>query len=172
MNDLTLYEKYRGEMKTGDCLLYRSNEILGKLIRVFSRGFNHAGLVLRLDEYQGKENRVWTMEALGHGVVLNFLSRKLADYNGEVWWYPLLPVYNDKRQATGEFACIQAGTPYDYGSLFKNIAARVSANARKLFCSELVFLAWRYALIAFGKTAPRPGDIPALGIFKEPIQLF
>jgi uncharacterized protein YycO len=171
MNDLTLYEKYRQEMQTGDALLYRSSTWLGWAIRLFSPRYNHAGLVVRLNQYEGAECRVWTLEALEHGVVLNYLSRRLIDTKGEVWWYPLKTSYNAERPRVGEYALTQSGQPYDYKSLFKNILGRVSANARELFCSELAFLSWQYAGIVKGSKAPRPGDIPGLGIFLDPIKI-
>lgn len=158
-------------MKTGDCLLYKSDTILGMLIRIFSPKFNHAGLIVKFNQYQGKECRVWTLEALEHGVVLNYLSRRLMDFSGEVWLYPLKDEFADKQFLIGEFALCQAGQPYDYDSIFKNILGRVSVNARELFCSELDFMSWRFAGIVSGDTAPRPGDIPGLGIFKEPIKI-
>lgn len=158
-------------MRTGDCLLYRSKTLLGWVIRLFSPTFNHAGLVVRFDQYQGQECRLWTLEALEHGVVLNYLSRRLGECDAEVWWYPLKDKYNSKRDLVGEFALVQSGQPYDYDSLFKNILGRVSVNARELFCSELAFMSWRYAGIVKGDTAPRPGDIPGLGIFKEKVQI-
>ena len=171
MNDLTIYDSVKRDMKSGDCLLYKSNTILGWLIRLFSKGYNHAGLIIRLDEYQGLECRRWTLEALEHGVVLNLLTRRLSFVDGEVYWYALKDEYDDKRDKVCEWALAQAGQPYDYDSLLKNIIKRVSVNARELFCSELAFLSWKYAWIVEGDVAPRPGDIPKLNIFKNPVRI-
>jgi hypothetical protein len=171
MNDLCTYDSVKKDMKSGDALLYKSRSLLGWLIRLFSKDFNHAGLVVQLDMYQGQECRRWTLEALQHGVVLNFLSRRLQEVDGECWWYPLKEEYNGQREKVGEYALAQSGQPYDYDSLFKNILGRVSVNARELFCSELAFLSWRFAGIVIGEVAPRPGDIPKLNIFKEPIRI-
>jgi hypothetical protein len=171
MNDLTIYQKYRDQLKTGDALLYRGHSIVDWLILKFSKDWNHAGLVVRLDEYKGQECRVWTVEATSPAVTLVLLSKKLAEYDGEVWWFPLLDKFDDRRGKVGEFALAQAGTKYDFKSLIKNILGRVTVSMRALFCSELDFLAWRDAGIVSGDIAPRPGDIPGLGIFKEPVRL-
>ena len=171
MNSLSKYEKYRPEMKTGDCLLWRSHDILGGLIRVFSHYFNHAGLVICLPEYQGSIGRIWTHEAVSGGVELNLLSERIQTYHGEVWWLPLEPKYDDVRRLIGEYSLSNAGCKYDYGSLFKNILGHVSANARKLFCSELVFLSYKYAGLVTGDIAPRPGDIQKYELFSKIIQI-
>lgn len=171
MNDLTIYDSVKRDMKAGDCLLYRSKTLLGWLIRIFSPIYNHAGLIIPIDAYQGQECRRWTLEALEHGVTLNYLSRRLEEAEADVWWYALKEEYDDRRAKVCEWALAQAGQPYDYDSLFKNILGRVSINARELFCSELAFMAWRFAGIVDGEVAPRPGDIPKLNIFKDPVRI-
>jgi hypothetical protein len=58
------------------------------------------------------------------------------------------------------------GIPYDYQSIFHQLFGKVSADARRLFCSEYCYLAYGFT----GK-APAPADMPALGIFEQPIKL-
>lgn len=170
-NSLDKYEQVRDRMKTGDCLLYQSKGILGRVIRTFSPVYNHAGLVLALPEYCGKENRRWTLEALDHGICLNLLSEDLAKYDGSAWWLPLKPEFEDRRDQIGEYALANAGKPYDFKGLFANIFGYVSVNAKQFFCSEYAFLAYRAAGIVTGDKAPRPGDIPGLGIFGDLVQI-
>lgn len=173
MNDLNPYYTWRDDLKTGDCLLYSSRSVIGWLIRLFSRAtVNHAGLVIRLAEFGDLKDRRFTLEALEYGIVLRLLSKRLEKYSGKVWWYALKPEFDEARDAIAEWALLNVGTKYDYGSLFRQAFMRVSVNAKKFFCSEYVFAAWDFAGIAPRRDhAPRPGDIPALELFNEPIQI-
>lgn len=164
---MNLYTYYKDQMKTGDLLEWKSNTPLGFTIRAFTgQNVNHDSLVLRLTEYEGLERRRWTMEALENGTVLNLLSRRLEQFDGEVWWYPLKDEWNPKRGEIGERACKMVGIPYDYPSLFKNAFTRTMADAERLFCSEYCFLSW-----GLEGEAPVPGKILELGIFKEGVQI-
>jgi len=159
------YAINRDQMKTGDLLLWRSNSLLGSAIRFFSKGtVNHASILIRLSEYEGLERRVFTSEALEHGIVLNLMSKRMEEYDGDVWWYQLKPEWNTERTKIGERAFQYLGVAYDYGSLFKNAICRVSAEASKLFCSE-------YYYICLGQTgkAPTPQDLITYGWFKKPV---
>jgi hypothetical protein len=174
MEKLDIYLEHRGEMQTGDLLLWKSRSIIGALIRFFSRGdFNHAGLVLKLEEFANLKDRRWTLEAMESGIVLHLLSRRLQAYDGEIWWYPLKDMFDYCRDDIGSWSIEKVGTPYDYGSLFKNALGRVSADAKSFFCSEYAFMAYRDNGIPvdFDK-APRPADMPLLDIFGPPVKLF
>lgn len=159
------YEAIKSQMMTGDLLLWRSNTLLGAAIRRFSRAnVNHAGLVIRLQEYEGSEGRRFTTEALEHGIVLNLLSAQLKNHDGKVWWYPLRAEWQGKRRAIGERAFAWLGAPYDYPALFANAIKKVHADPERLFCSEYCFLCY-----GFTGEAPTPGDMPQLGIFSDPV---
>jgi len=165
--DITKYLEIRKEMKTADLLQWRTRGVAGTLIRWKTRSnVNHSSLVLRLSEYEQLERRRYTTEALGHGTVLSLLSRRLEQFNGEVWWYPLVDEWNDKRQGVGERSLSLIGVPYDYRSIFKQIIGHVSTNAQKLFCSEYCFIAY-----GFGGVAPTPAEMPKLNIFKPAVKL-
>jgi hypothetical protein len=169
MNDLTQYHNVRPMMKTGDLLTYRTRGIVSSLIHIWSAD-NHAGLVLDLDEYQGEKGRRWTLEALSGGVHTNLLSHVLEGVDGQVFWHQLKSEFNGARPKIMAFMLDQTGaTEYDFGSLFKNIFGRVHADLNKLFCSELVFMAWRDAGIVAGEVAPRPSDLAGLGVTMPPI---
>lgn len=159
-NRLDLYLSKRPLMQTGDLLLWKSDTVLGKAIQWFSKSdVNHAGLVLRLSEYDTE--RVFTLEALAGGIVLRVLSSRLAAHKGECYWCPLKLEYTiPYRQSLGREALLMVGTKYDYGSLFKQALSRVSTNAEKLFCSEFVGLTWKRAGLPVNTAkAPRPGDM-------------
>lgn len=154
MNSLESYNKYRSLMKTGDVLQWKSNSLLGKGIRLRKGGdINHTGIIIRLTEYEGLERRVFTLEALESGVVLNLLSRRLESFDGEVYLHLLKSEYDCTRQSIGERALYCVGIPYDYPSILKECFGNAQMGFNKLFCSET---AW-YALT--GKTegeAPDP----------------
>ena len=173
MENLEAYMKQRPQMKTGDLLLWKSSSVIGWLIRLFSSGnVNHAGLVLCLEEFAHLKDRRWTLEALEPGIVLHLLSRRLGKYDGSVWCYPLKEEYDYCRSDLGAWAIEKVGTPYDYGSLFKNALGRVSADANKFFCSEYAYMAYKEnGLPVDFEKAPRPADMPSLGIFDEPVQI-
>ena len=165
--DLKKYRQIKAQMKTGDLLQWRSHSALGAAIRWRTKSHvNHSSLVIRLAEYEGLERRRFTTEALSRGIMFNLLSRELARYRGEVWWYPLKESWNEKRQGIGEVALSLIGTPYDYKSFFRLLISTVSADARALFCSEYCFIAY-----GFTGQAPTPADMPSLGIFEPPIKL-
>jgi hypothetical protein len=164
------YTEISKEIQTGDCVMWRSHRLLGRAIRIWSPGYNHASLVLRLPEYEGRLRR-YQLEALEHGIVLTLLSRSIEEYDGEVFWLPLREIPDQTRRRIGEWAVAQVGTPYDYESLFAQMFGRVSVDARRFFCSEFVFLAYRHVEIVPDGRAPKPSDIPALGVFGEMVEI-
>lgn len=159
-------------MKTGDCIEWRSKgAMVGWLIRFFSKGkFNHSSLVITLGEYGDLANRRFLLEALGE-IELRILSKRLEKYNGEVWWYPLKDEYDVCRNKIGEWALLHIGVDYDFGGVIRQIVSRVSADVKKLWCSEFCFFAWIFGGIPLKGKAPRPVDIPKYDIFKEPVKL-
>lgn len=168
MGDLTLYNRHKYNMRTGDLLLWRANSLLGVAIRFFSKApVNHASLVMHFSQYEGDVHRRFTTEALAKGITLNLLSKQLEQYDGRVWWYPLRSDWESRRPMIGTTAMQYIGTPYDYKSLFRNAFGRVSADARELFCSEYCFVCY-----GLNGTAPTPGDMPSLGIFREPVLIY
>ena len=162
-------------MQSGDCLLWRSSSMIGWAIRLFTgHKVNHASLVIKPYKYGQLKNRRFALEALEDGVVLRLLSERLRNFDGKVWLYPLKDEFDFARPKTIDWALSMEGTPYDYKSIFKQIFARVSVDMKELFCSEFAYLAWKKGGIIKDEVikAPRPGDIPALGIFKDPILIF
>jgi len=170
MNDLTEYRKCREQMRTGDLLSYSTAGIVPWLIRKWSPEANHSGMVLDLEDYEGEDHRRWTLESKGNGPQLFFLSTALEQVHGAVWWHPLKPEFYPFRIAIGCFALEQVGVvKYDFESLVKNAFGLVSADLRKLFCSEYVFLSWKAGGIVTGDKAPRPAGLPGLGVTMPPV---
>jgi len=175
---LAVYESVKDGMKTGDMLQWRASTLLGWAIRWKTQGqrpqyekdhginVNHTCMVIRLSEYEGRERRRWTQESLEHGVVLNLLSRRLETFDGEAYWYPLKPEWNEKRVAIGQMAMALMGVPYDYESILKQLISKVSTDARNLFCSEN----YLYCCGFEGK-ALSPNEMPELGWHMDPVKI-
>jgi hypothetical protein len=168
-----MYKEFRDQMRTGDLLQWSSNSLIGTAIRWRTKSeYSHSSLVIRLKEYEGLERRVFTAESLeGSGCGLKLLSRRIEEYDGKVWWFPLDPKYNSLRQAIGEAAFERMGIPYDYESLIKQLIAKVSTEAHALFCSEYCYWTYGTAGLLFDGwqklKAPNPGEVPKLGLFGE-----
>ena len=170
------YPLYRDQFKTGDMLAWHSNSIVGAGIRLKTvpsgtpsnspLSVNHTSTVIRLSEYEGLERRVWCTEALENGTVLNLLSRRLKEFDGYVYWYPLTDEWNDKRQAIGERLLEYIGIPYDYKSIGEQLLSSVSVDVKKLFCSE-----YHYFALGFGGIAPNPYQLCTRPYYKGAVRI-
>ena len=170
MNDMTLYNKYRDQMKTGDLLIYCTEGAVSSMIRWWSPNANHAGMVLELDEFEGKQNRRWTLEATKNGPRMVFLSSLLSNDHGQVWWHQLKPEFASARNAIGCFALEQQGViGYDFMALLQWPFKKVSVDYHKMVCSSYVFLSWRAGGIVAGEVAPKPSDLPLMGVTMPPV---
>ena len=168
---LAYYNAVKDLMTTMDLLSWRSRSVVGKIIRAKTGGqYNHTGVVMRFPSLDGPESRRWTLEAVGKGMSLNFLSRALEHHHGEVYWQRVRPGFEKEAIFAASWMMEQVGVPYDYGNLFKNIFGKTVAEAGALFCSEAVFLGWQFAAIHLGikalnhilsmKTSPVPAEMP------------
>jgi len=167
MNDLTVYDSIKDQFKTGDLILWSSNNFIGWCIKKFTKSnVSHASLVIRFSEYDENNHRRYNLESGRHGTVLNVLSKTLQEYSGEAWWYPLQEKMEIERKRIGDRALEFVGTPYDYPSIFRYLIGNVSADARKLFCSEYCYLAY-----GFEGKAPTPSEMLSLNIFKSGTKL-
>lgn len=147
MDNLERYLPHRAYMQTMDCLQWRTNGIVGSIIRWKTGGYyNHTGAVVNFKFIDGDVRR-WTLEAVGKGLMVNFLSTVLSAHDGEAWWYPLKSAFDTHRNAAAVWLMERAGSGYDYTSLIKNLAGAVSADAKALFCSEALFLAWHFRAV-------------------------
>ena len=176
MNDLTRYEEIKDQIKTGDYLSWYSYTLLGYSIRVFSPGSNHGSLAIRPKKHGIFENRRFTIEAQSKGIQVRLLSELLRNYKGKVWLYPLKNEFDPKREAVGKWALSKEGVKYDYKSLFKQILASVSVDLKLLFCTEFCYASWwkggvieKHGKLLTEMKAPKPSEIPPLGLFKPRI---
>lgn len=189
--DISNYMEHRNRMNTGDMILWTGTSPVSWLIRPFSHKIvfagkqfpapTHASLIIRLDDEtnplpDGNTLRVYQVEALAAGADLTSVRESLQGYSGQAVWWKLKPHFAQFRQAIALWALDQdaKNVKYDFGSTIKQAVCRVNANARRLFCSELVYLGW----VAYGRGipiriqfAPRPWDLPGVGACFDPIQL-
>lgn len=168
---LAKYYTLRENIHTGDALQWRSSSALGFLIRKFSKAkVNHTSLVVS----PLLHDRRYQLEALAHGIAFTAISTSLQAHKGQVWWLPLQEQFEPLAPLIDEAAFDQIGKKYDYLSLLTQMLSRVSTDSRRFFCSEFAYFCWKAAKIPMknpsGK-APRPGDIPKLGIFDAGVPL-
>lgn len=165
--ELPLYDAVKDQFKTGDMLLWQTNNTIGSAIQIFTKSiYSHASLIIRLAEYEGLERHRFTTESLRYGTVLNLVSRRLKHQKGHTWWFPLKDEWDDKRQLIGERALSFVGIKYDFKAIFKFLLGNVLVDLNKLFCSELVYVCY-----GFSGTAPTPAGLIKLGIHKNGVQI-
>lgn len=150
-NDLSNYLKIRPILKTGDAIQWGSNSIIGKIIRtVTDSKVNHTAMVIRFPTYN--QDRIFIIEALNHGLVLNSLSNRLLSHKGEVYHLPLVPMPKSLRTKIGKTALDNKGKriKYDYPSLVRNLFGRVEKNNSKVFCSEFWYITIEESIKKYG----------------------
>ena len=169
---LRKYDLCRPKIQTGDVIEFRSPTLIGGLIRMITKKtVNHTAKVIRFDRYD--PDRVYLLEALGHGVVLNLLSRRLTEFKGLVWWLPLKSDFNEARCLIGRHALKCTGLPYDYPSICRQMFKRVSTDADRFFCSEFAYFADVSAGLPVVKMdhVPYPGEMIDTGVYNQPIKI-
>jgi uncharacterized protein YycO len=174
MRDLSQYDGLRHLIDTGDLVEFASSGFVGRMImRVTGRAVSHSSLVVRLP-YNGSERR-YIIEAIGSGVEFQLLSDVLQHYDGSVVWYGLKSKYDDVRNAIGIWAFDELAKhkEYDFQGVAAQLFGRVSLDAKRYFCSELIDAAYISAGIIQPDPAGarRPGDFTPLGIFSAQAHL-
>ena len=181
---MSMYLSKRDCIQTGDVIQWQSKSTLGWLIRKRTGAeANHTAIAIRLNPFDTE--RVFVLEALGHGTVLNPLSARIKSHNGRAWVLPLKTVHGPLRRYMGAWALNHVGIGYDYQGIIKQLWRRVTPNEKRLFCSEYWWMAFKSAAhetedgrkallearkVLMGK-APQPGDIKDLGLTGEAIQI-
>lgn len=165
----------RQQIQTGDCVLTKGSGVVSKLIRLFT-DFSHAMLVIKFDEYDNLEDRIFLLEASSRGNRFVLLSDVIDTYSGEKFLFKPNNKSDDIKSNIQEESLLQVSSQkkYDYSGLFRNIFGRISLDADEFFCSELVWYMWLKTGLLDSKSnltetglnklnqnkAPRPGDIP------------
>jgi hypothetical protein len=178
MNDLLGYLNIRNQLKTGDSLGFQNVGIIPSLIRWKTADGNpiplsHWGMIIRLTQYE--QERRFTVEAESDGFQLRLLSNYIKDYGGHIYHYPLKDAWEPYRDQIGTDILSMIGTGYDLFGAIKSGFMKVSADARKVYCSE-------GCQIGYQNTAPKlcndvggralvPAEMWKLGIFKSPMKI-
>ena len=166
---LDLYNEHRPAMKTGDFLDWKSDTLLGVIIRAKTGGTgNHGCLVDRLAGLSG--DRIFTLEALGGPFRPYYLSLRLKEFTGKVWWYALRDEW-DKEAIRGEIETrmwSHVGIDYDFPGLFANAIRKVEADDGLLFCYEACFLELGF----HGPVPVTAKEFEGLKIFKTPVLIY
>jgi len=156
MNRIVPYEKVRGAIATGDLIAYNGRGPLSTLIRWVCGYPTHVAMVSRVLDTNG-DDRVQTIESTSMkvsgeriiGVQRTYLSERLANYDGDIWWLPLCTLRACRilrnKERFQDLLDAREGARYDFlGALregWSNIFPRlfpVREVDRRFFCSALV----------------------------------
>lgn len=170
-----VYSEVRDKMQPGDLIAFGGQGAFSKLIKWWTKSrVSHVGVVAKIDE----QGRIMVMESTSldgfKGVQLNRLSRRVDEYNGEVWWYPLRESARKDLSliAFWKFLWRQDGKKYDYWQVFKvAIPVYSKESERRMFCSELVYGAYEAGGIVRDANSSKmtPDDLTHEIIFAEEI---
>ena len=182
MNDLTIYNSIRDQMKTGDGLGFQNVGIIPSLIRWKTKGdgpisLSHWGGIVRFPDYEAEagDERRYTVEAEANGFYPRILSNYIKNYKGHIYYYALKDEWEPYHNQIGTDILSMLGTGYDFLGALKSGLGKCNADIRHLFCSE----GWQ---IGYQNTAPQlckdvggisltPAGMWKLGCFKEPIRI-
>ncbi len=79
---MTTYSDIRYDLQTGDIVLFSGTSLMSRVVQVATKSkWSHVGLVV----YSIVWDTVFLFEAVKSGVGLIQLSRKVREYDGEVW---------------------------------------------------------------------------------------
>ena len=158
------YTDIRDSMRPGDVIAFGGKGDFSNLIKMFTRGpVSHVGVVLqtqvkgddggryfnqviesttlvRSPDEQGKAVMGEPKPKAFKGVQIHRLSRRLANYNGDVWWLPRNTDLDFDGHAFYDFLFKQDGKPYDMGQAIGSALFMLHniENFSEFFCSELV----------------------------------
>jgi hypothetical protein len=164
------YEQYRSQIKSGDVIAFSGKEGFSSLIKWATRSiYSHVGIVLEVEMGGGFGKSLLVVESttsIGYtdadgkevikGVQINWLSKRLDMYDGEVWLVPLkeklakdslermqtwLRQTNNKKLRYDSYQPLGSGL-----DLWDNVLGLTNkADLSRLFCSELVTAALQVA---------------------------
>jgi hypothetical protein len=198
-SDLTDYENVRGEMKTGDVILFSGKGKFSDIIKWrFRKPYSHVAMVLTANMGAGMGQSVLVIEstmsssmpdvetgAVVKGVQIHWLSKLIEFYNGgcKAWWLPLkFPLEEDEeRRMTSWLRQVHnSRVPYDLcqaigaGINFWDSFLENDADFSRLFCSELVTKALQVAGRVSEEVNPSetaPHEVLEFGCFGVPYQI-
>lgn len=163
-----MYNGYRDQLQDGDVLEWASSGIIGKIIQWRAKtDVSHTSGVVWL------RHRLFTLEASGKNFHPTYLSRYMQRCKKKVYWLPLKPEYDELRNKVVDAQMDLIGTPYDYQNLVLSLFGRVSMDAKRVFCSEVIGHSLEKAgIIPKQEKALWPGEFESLGVFLPRVRIF
>ena len=182
------YQDLRGQIRTGDLLLFRGSRLLSGVIeRLSDSPYSHIAILAHWEE------RVVAFQADLRGVELLPASTLVCRYSGKVDWWSLKQQARDRggfdERALLDSALTLLGIKYAYWKLAA-LGVRIllgrtlspsdaHATPDSLFCSQFVSLCYRNAsdnhldvnLLA-NDASTSPSDFATCGFFEPRYQLF
>lgn len=141
------YHEIRKDIETGDVLGFGGRGAASIVIKTVLRtNVSHVGMVMRSVSNTGERlNQIIESTTLDNysGVVVNRLSNRLREYDGDVWWLPLKKEFREKAKGKEAYQWMkkQKGKPYDTRQAIGSGLDFLINNKEdfsKLFCSELI----------------------------------
>ncbi len=151
------YDEVRRHMRPGDVIAFGGKGHFSEIIKFATRSVvSHVGVIFQVDRTGDQfKNLVIESTTLNGkaGVQINFMSQRIRQYKGEVWWLPLAEQHSgivQGSEAFFEFLRIQVGKEYDMVQAIQSgtdtfdnlwglsVATLAKEDFDKFFCSELV----------------------------------
>jgi hypothetical protein len=179
----TVYQEIRGQIQTGDILLFRGQYALSKVIEKISGApYSHVAFLTKWD------GRIVALQSDLRGVEVIPASMLVCRYEGAVEWWRLGQEHRDKFNARDflDRALTLIGIKYGYLSLawlgvrmFLGLSIyRKYSHLRpsSLFCSSFVSYCYENEGIEIsakaGPGGTSPADFARSGIFSDPRELY
>jgi len=147
-------------------VLFSGRGIFSEAIKFFSHGeFSHASIIIRFPLPGAVGKRVYMVEALAGGLTFTLFSKRVAEYEGEVYLLEPLGLTPDMSMDGLDFALqeLGKGKKYDDWTLFKNILGPAPADPEKYICSEFAqFTLEHMGLLEKRPMAATPSDLPQI----------
>lgn len=176
------YSNVRNQMRPGDVIAFGGKGHFSEIIKFATRSeVSHVGVIFQVDR-TGRQFKNLIIESTSlngkSGVQINFMSQRVRNYEGEVWWLPLDKPCSDfieKSDKFFEFLRTQIDKEYDMGQAIKagldifddvwgvSVATLAKEDFDKFFCSELV-VAGLEAAGVFGKVKVNASEVTPIDL--------
>lgn len=176
------YQYVRESLQPGDIIAFSGRGLISRGIAFFTgNAVSHVGIVFKTGS-AGLMQRVMLMESTTmingkSGAQSTYMSERVEDYDGVVWWLPLSKEARARLDLDAYWQVMEEtkGVDYDYRSIFHFLIDRLrlwsnSEDPRKLFCSEWATLglkAGRVLPIWINSSDVRPCDLCAFQIYSD-----
>ena len=141
------YHEIRKNIQDGDVIAFGGKGAVSNLIKLFTRSnVSHVALIMKSVLNTGERlNQIIESTLLDNysGVVVNRLSNRLKDYDGEAWWLPLKQSIRDKAIWENAYSWLkkQKRKAYDTKQAIGSgldLLWNNEEDFNKFFCSELI----------------------------------